>query len=130
MTASNRKLFLHRTAYQKWQKGGRRDLNDEELAVLEEYDFRAPGESGPLIMSLSAPSRVDVLLKEADSLKTRNMMSDAEVVYRSIVSFEPNSSKAQMYLALFLQFDMGKMEEAILFLRYNAFQLFHTVSHH
>ena len=108
---------LHRTAYRKWQKGGRKDLNDAEYAILVQHNFHAPGEPEAFIMSVNGPSPVDLLLEEAAKLEERKELKEAEDFYRSIIMNEPNSSKAYLHLALFLQFGCGKLDEAEPFYR-------------
>ena len=93
-------------------------MTEEEISILEENGFRPPGDSGPLIISVDAHSTVDLLLKEAEIMKFKRQMEEAEGLYRAIVFNEPSSSKAQMYLALYLQFDVGKVDEAEGWFRY------------
>jgi Tfp pilus assembly protein PilF len=117
--------YLHRSAYQKWQKGGRSDLTDAEFLVLERHSFRPPGDSGDCeqhasisdVVSMDPAIRVDSLLRAARLLQDAGHLTEAENQLRTIVSHVPRSSNVLQFFALFLQFDVRNNDEAEFYFR-------------
>ncbi len=111
-----RKLALHDSAFRKWQKGGRKDLTDEEYEILAANKFRAPRRldddfasdpnamfSGQLMVSGSA-LEIPSYLELAKTLREQRNFKECEETLLGILVLQSNCVPALLQLASLLQF--------------------------
>ena len=102
-------------------------MTDDEFIVLEKHSFRPPGQDvgnsqqhasiASSILPMDPAARVDLLLREVRLLQDAGQLIEAESQLRLIVSHDPHSSKVLQFMALFLQFNAHKNDEAEYFFR-------------